>query len=173
VIPPDFFQDDLTNPTVGEWPKLDNIVKITRIVVYAGAIIDSVRITYQLKVGGPKTVQHGGNGGKLVLDYTLNANQKLVAVYGRRLNSPSGFGNKNIVQLSFIIGTSGAGGQGPATCQVLTATAGDVANPNTEFDFSWALAGVTSYALQTPGKPDVYLQGLGFTEVLSDAAGPI
>jgi hypothetical protein len=59
---------------VGEWPKLDNIVKITRIVVYAGAIIDSVRITYQLKVGGPKTVQHGGNGGKLVLDYTLAGN---------------------------------------------------------------------------------------------------
>jgi hypothetical protein len=61
---------------VGQWPKDVSIVRITRIVVYAGAIIDSVRITYQLALLGspPVTEKHGGDGGVVALDVTLAGN---------------------------------------------------------------------------------------------------
>ena len=61
---------------MGQWPKDVSIVRITRIVVYAGAIIDSVRITYLLSGPGSPTAteQHGGNGGVVVLDVTLAGN---------------------------------------------------------------------------------------------------
>jgi hypothetical protein len=59
---------------VGQWPKDVFIVRITKIVVYTGAIIDSVRITYLLSNGGSATVKHGGDGGKVGLDVSLNGN---------------------------------------------------------------------------------------------------
>ena len=99
-----------------------------------------------MKSGPAKTVKHGGDGGTVALDYTLSgnlylvfgysklayspgivANQKLVAVYGRRLKNDSpfgkrkyvsgiigttciyteGFSSSSIVQLSFVIVTEG------------------------------------------------------------------
>ncbi|KAH9162474.1 hypothetical protein EDB89DRAFT_2079661 [Lactarius sanguifluus] len=58
------FLDDLTNPRVGQWPKTQAIKRITRIAVFAGGIVDSLRITYQVdNVPTPITVQHGGPGG--------------------------------------------------------------------------------------------------------------
>jgi hypothetical protein len=150
-----------TLANVGGWPQSDNILRITRIVVYAGpTFIDSVEITYLLTGGPLKTVVHGGipaGPPSPALDHTLTrdytsssgdqnlltdslviaANQKLVAVYGRRLNAPGEFGKSKyvlcaviiniglfkatgIVQLSFVFATSGTGTNGTATCTVLS-----------------------------------------------------
>lgn len=57
---------------MGQWPKDVAIVRITRIVVYTGAIVDSVRVTYLLTNSQSITVQHGGTGGKVALDFTLS-----------------------------------------------------------------------------------------------------
>jgi hypothetical protein len=77
---------------VGEWPKLDNISRITRIVIYAGSIIDSITFTYLLKtpVNGSTTavVTHGGKGGKLALDYTLTGNFYFVLCRIQNLLTP-------------------------------------------------------------------------------------
>jgi hypothetical protein len=75
-----------------------------------------------MKSGPPKTVKHGGDGGTVALEYNFSgnlysafgcskfahslvmvANQKLVAVYGRRLKNESEFGKRKYV--SWIIGT--------------------------------------------------------------------
>ena len=99
-----------------------------------------------MKSGPPKTVKHGGDGGTVALEYNFSGNlyfvfgcskfahypgiaenQKLVAVYGRRLKNESEFGKRkyvsldywhhcaytevfssfSIVQLSFVIATHG------------------------------------------------------------------
>jgi hypothetical protein len=57
---------------VGAWPKDVAIVRITRIMVYTGAVVDSVRITYLLTNNQTKTVDHGGQGGKVALDVSLD-----------------------------------------------------------------------------------------------------
>jgi hypothetical protein len=111
--------------TVGGWPKELDIVRITNITVYSGWIIDSVRITYLLTNNKTVTVVHGGPGGGVSLNldiagdflfyfwmtkfahsFGITANQKVVAVYGRRLNSASEFGNNRyvswLIDISFI-----------------------------------------------------------------------
>lgn len=46
-----------------------------KIVVYAGGIIDSVRITYEVEnAPTPTTVQHGGPGGVEVLSFDIGGN---------------------------------------------------------------------------------------------------
>ncbi|KAH8985675.1 hypothetical protein EDB92DRAFT_1343221 [Lactarius akahatsu] len=117
------FLDDLTNPGVGQWPKTQAIKRITRIAVFAGGIVDSLRITYQVEnVPAPITVQHGGPGGAEALNFELGCNvflffvnffcslqesitadEKLVAVYGTRLVNAGPYGDKNIVQLTFVV----------------------------------------------------------------------
>jgi len=160
------FLDDLTNPNIGQWPKDQAIRRIARIAVYSGTIIDSVRITYEMKGDGPIraiTVQHGGSGGGESLNIELDERQKLIAVYGRRLNSSS-----YIVQLSFMIATRPPEeSQDPATVCIHTVSAIDVSLPTTPFELTWALAAVTSYTSQPPGSPTSFLQGLGFSKVLS------
>ncbi len=59
---------------VGQWPKDQAIRRISKIVVYTGAIIDSVRITYEMTSGEPITVQHGGDGGAESLNFELTGN---------------------------------------------------------------------------------------------------
>lgn len=56
---------------MGGWPKGVAIVRITNIAVYTGAVVDSVRITYQLTNNQTTTIVHGGNGGKVALDVPL------------------------------------------------------------------------------------------------------
>jgi hypothetical protein len=89
------FLDDLTNrmssPTstssrfyntyprilagVGQWPKTQAIKKISKIAVYAGDIVDSVRITYQVEnAPTPITVQHGGPGGAQAISFEIGGN---------------------------------------------------------------------------------------------------
>jgi hypothetical protein len=229
---------------VGEWPKDLAIERITRVVVYTGAIVDSVRITYQT-TGGPKTVQHGGNGGLPTLDFSLTGNfyfalelsnlltplalqlirrlllfmvaTSIILVYTERKSTcPRLFTSQyykanvilsfSIVQLSFIIGTKGADGKGAATCEVksifsslshckllmgsrqlLLQEMSMVPTPNsTSVGLSWESLHTTSNQVNGPhftsislltsyteGMPNSYLQGIGFTEVLSGAAGPI
>jgi len=95
------FLDDLTNrmsfPTstssccynadprvlagVGQWPKTQAIQRITKIAVFAGGIVDSLRITYQLEnVPTPITVQHGGPGGAEALNFEIRGNNYLFLV---------------------------------------------------------------------------------------------
>jgi hypothetical protein len=59
---------------VGEWPKTLAIKRISRIVVYSGDVIDSLRITYELTSGTAKTMQHGGDGGGMFLDLPIAGN---------------------------------------------------------------------------------------------------
>jgi hypothetical protein len=59
---------------VGEWPKTLAIKRISRIVVYSGDVIDSLRITYELTSGPAKTIQHGGDGGGMHLDLPIAGN---------------------------------------------------------------------------------------------------
>jgi len=59
---------------VGQWPKTQAIQRIVKIVVYSGAVIDSVRITYKMKSGETKTVHHGGNAGQESLSIDLAGN---------------------------------------------------------------------------------------------------
>jgi len=168
------FLDDLTNPNVGEWPKDLAIRRIAKIVVHAGYIVDGVTITYELTNDKTVTVQHGGTGGGERLNLTLTANQKVIAVYGRRLNEgvASDYGDKNIVQLSFIIATNGSGTQGAVTVATQTVTAVWVNKSNSEFDFTWPLVGVTSYTGAPSGAKDTYLQAFGFSEVFATADAP-
>jgi hypothetical protein len=63
---------------VGDWPKEQTIGRISRIVVWAEDVIDSVRITYEMKNGPPKTVKHGGDGGTVALDYTFSGNRHFI-----------------------------------------------------------------------------------------------
>src|SRR5712691_5523830 len=59
---------------IGQWPKDQAIRRIARIAVYSGTIIDSIRITYEMKGDGPIraiTVQHGGSGGGEYLNIEL------------------------------------------------------------------------------------------------------
>ena len=57
---------------VGNWPKAQDIQRITKITVYKGDIIDSVRITYQVVGGKLVTVQHGGDGGNKQPDIDID-----------------------------------------------------------------------------------------------------
>lgn len=61
------------------------IVRITRIVVFSGDIIDSVRITYLLSDSKIVTVQHGGGGGQVTLDVSLNGNFYFVLEHSKFL----------------------------------------------------------------------------------------
>jgi hypothetical protein len=95
----------------GQWPKHNPINRISKIAVYKGDVIDSVRITYETN-DGPKTVVHGGQGGtlwkepyvlkgefiyfwvfKFVHSLGITENQTITAVYGRRLNSSTKYGS--------------------------------------------------------------------------------
>ena len=61
-----------TLANVGQWPKTQAIQKITKIVVFSGTIIDSVRITYQIvNSSTPITIQHGGPGGGQNLSFDI------------------------------------------------------------------------------------------------------
>ncbi|KAI9442700.1 hypothetical protein H4582DRAFT_1305131 [Lactarius indigo] len=48
-------------------------------------------------------VKHGGDGGIPSLTLAIGADEKLIAVYGSRLVNPSPYGDRNIVQLSFVV----------------------------------------------------------------------
>ncbi|KAI9453130.1 hypothetical protein BJY52DRAFT_1399707 [Lactarius psammicola] len=164
------FLDDLTNPGVGQWPKTQAIKKITRIAVWAGGIVDSMRVTYQVEnVPSPITVQHGGPGGAEVLSFDIGVDEKLIAVYGNRLVNPSPYGDKNIVQLSFVVVNSS--GRVP-TAKVYTGS-GNSGDPAEKFDLSWALLAASSFTFQPTGQPIGYLQAIGFSKVLGEAGGPM
>jgi hypothetical protein len=97
---------------VGQWPRPNAILRITNVVVNVGAVIDSVKITYNTS-SGSQTVTHGGSGGKEGLNFSLTgkficfvfkicspgitANQTITAVYGRRLNSSTPYGSRKCV----------------------------------------------------------------------------
>jgi len=157
------YLDDLTNPGVGQWPKTLAIKNITKITVFAGTIIDSLRVTYQVEAPTlPITVQHGGPGGAEALTFDIGIDEKLIAVYGAQLLHPSPFGDKNIVQLSFVVANSAL--KTPTT-KVYTATAKSP-EPSSKFDFSWSLVAAASYTVKPPGAPIAYLQAVGFSKVL-------
>ena len=59
---------------IGQWPKDQAIRRIARITVYSWTVIDSIRITYEMKGDGPIraiTAQHGGSGGRESLNIEL------------------------------------------------------------------------------------------------------
>ena len=65
---------------IGQWPKTQAIKKINKIVVYAGSIVDSVRVTYQVEnAPAPVTVQHGGNGGFEALSFEIGGRTYILA----------------------------------------------------------------------------------------------
>ncbi|KAH9162472.1 hypothetical protein EDB89DRAFT_1911799 [Lactarius sanguifluus] len=178
------FLDDLTSQNIGQWPKTQAIKKITNVVVYTGDIVDSVRITYDVKNGGiisPVTVQHGGNGGIPSLTFAvggialLTADEKLVAVYGSRLVDASPYGNRNIVRLSFVVVNTAAT---VPTVQVyncrfitkiVTAASGVYGAASEKFELAWPLTAASSYTFQPNGMQDAYLQALGFSNALDKA----
>jgi len=59
---------------VGAWPNDLAIAKITKITVFTGEVIDSVRITYKLTNGQSTEIIHGGNGGKVAKDMPISLN---------------------------------------------------------------------------------------------------
>ena len=59
---------------VGEWPNTLATKRISRIVIYSGDVIDSLRITYELTSGAAKIMQHGGDGGGMFLDLPVAGN---------------------------------------------------------------------------------------------------
>ncbi|KAI9433288.1 hypothetical protein H4582DRAFT_2082447 [Lactarius indigo] len=166
------FLDDLTNPNVGQWPKTQAIKRITKIVVYSGDIIDSVRITYDVEncgVVSPVTVQHGGNGGLPTLTVDVGADQKLLAVYGSRLVNASEYGERIIVQLSFVVANSA--GNSP-TVKVYTVSGNFTPSaPRAKFELSWPLTAASSYTFQPEGRRNGFLQAIGFSNAL-DKANP-
>jgi len=165
------FRDDLT--TLGQWPAPDAIRRITQVAVSTGAIIDSVKITYDTR-SGPQTVTHGGPGGLPSLSFVLAANQTITAVYGRRLDSSTLYGTHNIVQLSFVIATTDSDASGnPPSVSLQTVSGGSVTAANTQFQFTWPLAGATPYTDQPSGQSSSFLQGIGFTELFAQADGPL
>ncbi|KAH9162470.1 hypothetical protein EDB89DRAFT_639076 [Lactarius sanguifluus] len=162
------FLDDLTSQNIGQWPKTQAIKKITNVVVYTGDIVDSVRITYDVKNGGiisPVTVQHGGNGGIPSLTFAVGADEKLVAVYGSRLVDASPYGNRNIVRLSFVVVNTAAT---VPTVQVYTAS-GVYGAASEKFELAWPLTAASSYTFQPNGMQDAFLQALGFSNALDKA----
>ena len=91
-------------------------------MVKTGAVVDSVTVTYEMTDGSSKTVRHGGTGGNPALTISLTSNlyfifgcsklayspgitasQKVIAVYGRRLNTSGLYGQRKYV--SWIIDT--------------------------------------------------------------------
>ena len=97
---------------VGQQP--NEIRRISKIAIWGGKVIDSVRITYETSSGPLPPVIHGGLAGdekvvinlqsefvyfwvfKFVHSLGILANQTITAVYGRRLNDgdPGEYGNK-------------------------------------------------------------------------------
>ena len=60
--------------SIGQWPKDQAIRRISRIAVYSWDVIDSIKVTYEMKGDGPiraMTVQHGGHGGRESLNIEL------------------------------------------------------------------------------------------------------
>ncbi|KAF8258818.1 hypothetical protein EI94DRAFT_1092452 [Lactarius quietus] len=105
------FLDDLTSPAFGSFSALKTITKVS---VYGGGIIDSVRITYKVvNAPAPITVQHGGPGGHEVLSFDISADEKLIAVYGTRPVNTTPWAERGILQLSFIVANSS--GAAPTT----------------------------------------------------------
>ncbi|KAH9008098.1 hypothetical protein EDB83DRAFT_2323412 [Lactarius deliciosus] len=185
------FLDDLTSPTVGQWPKTQAIKKINSIVVYTGDVVDSLRITYDVENNGvisPVTVRHGGTGGSQTLSFNIGGNtyllvskflftpgttlltvdDKLLAVYGSRLLNSSLYGDKTITKLSFVV--ANYTGSAP-TVQVYTAS-GLFATPaqNAKFDLSWPLTAATSYSYQPTGLDRAFVQAIGFSNALDKAS---
>ncbi|KAH9062373.1 hypothetical protein EDB87DRAFT_1606776 [Lactarius vividus] len=151
------FLDDLTSQNVGQWPKTQAIKKITNVVVYTGDIVDSN--------ASPVTVQHGGNGGIPSLSFAIGADEKLIAVYGSRLVDTSPYGNRNIVQLSFVVvNTAGT----VPTAQVYTAS-GIYGAASEKFELAWPLTAASSYTFQPSGMQDAFLQALGFSNAFGQA----
>ena len=92
----------------GKWPRPNEIRRISKIEIWKGNVIDSVRITYETSSGTIGPITHGGDGGdpasatefkldldrefvyflvfKFVHSLGITANQTITAVYGRRLN---------------------------------------------------------------------------------------
>lgn len=160
------YLDDLTNPNVGQWPKTQAIKKITKIAVFTGNIIDSMRITYQLENSAtPVTIQHGGPGGVQALSFDIGANEELIAVYGARLLKPTKYGDHNIVRLSFVVANSS--GDVPTTA--VYDAAGKNQDAFEKFKFTWGVAGASSYTFKPQGVTNSVLQAIGFSKVLDKA----
>jgi hypothetical protein len=157
------FLDDLTNPSIGQWPRIQGIKKITRIAIYSGNIIDCMRVTYLLENGSTPTILHGGSGGNQTLAFDIGANEKLIAVYGAQLVNATPYGAHSTVRLSFVVGNSS--GDVPTT-KVYTAAASFAKDPTEKFDFTWAVAGASSYTLKPQGDTQAFLQAVGFSKVL-------
>ncbi|KAI9442698.1 hypothetical protein H4582DRAFT_2055089 [Lactarius indigo] len=130
-------------------------------------IIDSVRITYDVENGGvitPVTVKHGGDGGIPSLTFAVGADEKLIAVYGSRLVNSSPYGDRNIVQLSFVVvNTAGT----VPTVQLLLEVYGA---PSEKFELAWPLTAASSYTFQPTGMADAFLQAIGFSNALDKPA---
>jgi len=160
----------LTNPSVGQWPKTQAIKRITRIAVFIGEIVDSVRITYEVEnASAPITVQHGGPGGGQATNFEISADEKLVAVYGTRHVNPGPYGDKNIVQLAFIV--VDFSGVSPTTLTYVVHA--QSTEPTEKFGFPWAPVAASSYTFQPKGAPISYLQAIGFSQVLDQAGVPL
>jgi len=156
------FLVDLTSPAIGESTDNPAAKRITKIVVYAGGVVDSVRITYKVEGAPvPITVQHGGPGGGEVLSFDMSADDKLLAVYGARLVNPSPWGERHIYQLSFIVANSSGGAP---TTKVYTAS-GNIPAPTEKFELSLPLMTASSYTYQPEGIAYGLLQGIGFSNV--------
>ena len=72
---------------VGKWPSTQAITRICKIVVYSGAIIDSVRITYELEnTATPITITHGGPHGHETLSFEIGGNNSflLLVVHSKK-----------------------------------------------------------------------------------------
>ncbi|KAH9172573.1 hypothetical protein EDB89DRAFT_1964991 [Lactarius sanguifluus] len=187
------FLDDLTNrmsfPTstssrcyntyprilagVGQWPKTQAIKRITRIAVFSGGIVDSLRITYQVEnVPAPITVQHGGPGGTEALNFEIGSDEKLVAVYGTRLVNAGPYGDKKYVTRVYLHHLFRCMPYRFIT-KIVTAGSGSSSDPTEKFDLSWPLTAASSYTFQPPGAPVSYLQAIGFSKVLGEAGSPL
>jgi hypothetical protein len=89
--------------SVAGFPASQQILKISKILVHHGEIVDGLEVTYLKKSGGPVTVAHGGKGGSATLVELLDT-ESIVGVYGRYQNPSSTFyGNQVIAEISFVI----------------------------------------------------------------------
>ncbi|PPQ97745.1 hypothetical protein CVT26_001777 [Gymnopilus dilepis] len=163
------FINDLTNPSVGQWPQALAIKRISKIDVCSGDIIDSISITYEMTNGTEVVQRHGGEGGVPSLSVVLGAEEKIVAIYGRRLQNACAYGNSSIVQLTFIIAdTNSSGPNASVRNPSINANylQGHAAFP---FELSWPLVAASSYTNQPENMPLSYLQGIAFARVFGQA----
>ena len=103
--------------SVGQWPQALAIKRISKIDVCSGDIIDSISITYEMTNGTEVVQRHGGEGGVPSLSVVLGGNvillplmnvlpddypaeEKIVAIYGRRLQNACAYGNSRYISIS-------------------------------------------------------------------------